>query len=266
MVTKTLAPLVAAALAVAAGTASAQAFREEQQVRIARADRWEPGAPDGFCRMRVYVDGNARVELHGDQVIVRTRSGRRSYDTGTRCNQPLPAATVTDFRVTTESGRGAVTDVVAPAPDNGFTAGMTVNDPRGGGDTYEMLVAWHNPEPIAPPVAVAQAPMSVAVVPAPPPAIAVAEAPPFNEERACQDRIRRDFLGRNDETAYLEFTTQPSHSDTGPVRERIRGEAWARNRNESRPMTYECLVNHITDRVLASSYELGPRRTYGSLY
>ena len=264
MASKTLAPLVAAALAVVAGTASAQGSRDEQQVRIARADRWEPGAPDGFCRMRVYVDQNARVELHGDQVIVRTRSGRRSYDTGTRCNQPLPTATVTDFRVTTEAGRGSVTDVVAPAPNNGFTAGMTIDDPRGGGDTYELLVAWHNPAPVAPPVAVA-APPAVAVVPVAP-AVTVAEAAPFDEERACQDRIRRDFLARNDETAYLEFTTQPSHYDTGPVRERIRGDAWARNRNESRPVTYECLVNHITDRVLASSYELGPRRTYGSLY
>ena len=267
MASKTLAPLVAAALAVAAGTASAQTYREEAQVRIARADRWEPGAPDGFCRMRVYVDQNARVELHGDQVIVRTRSGRKSYDTGTRCNQPLPTQSVTDFRVTTEAGRGAVMDVVAPAPNNGFTAGMTIDDPRGGGDTYELLVAWHNPAPVAPPpIEVAQAPTTVAVVPAPAPAVTVAEAPPFNEERACQDRIRRDFLARNDETAYLEFTTQPSHYDTGPVRERIRGDAWARNRNESRPVTYECLVNHITDRVLASSYELGPRRTYGSLY
>jgi len=258
MDSRTLAALAATALAVAAGAASAQPYREEQQVRIARADRWDPGAPDGFCRLRVYVDRNARVELHADQVIVRTRSGERSYDTGSRCNQPLPEQAVTDFRVTTEAGRGAVMDVMAPAPNNGFTAGMTIDDPRGGGDTYELLVAWHNPAAIPPPA-------PVAVVPAPAPSIAVAE-PAFDEARACQDRVRHDFLARNDDTAYLEFTTAPTRHDTGPVRERIRGEAWARNRNESRSLTYECLVNHITDRVLASSYELGPRRTYGALY
>ena len=271
MRSKTLAPLVAAALSIAAGAASAQG--EEQVARIVRADEWNPGAADGFCRLRVFVDDSARLELHGDQVIVRTLSGKRNHDAGSRCNQPLPVQAVTDFRVTTEAGRGAVIDVVAPARDNGFTAGMTIDDRRTGGDMYEILVAWHNPGVVASPpreVAVAPEPvppLAVTVAPTPAPRVAIADPlPDFDEARACQDRVRHDFLARNDDTAYLEFTTAPSFHDTGPIRERIRGDAWARNRNESRPMTYECLVNHVTNRVLSASYELGPRRTYGSLY
>jgi hypothetical protein len=258
MKSKILVTLVAATLGLAAATASAQTYREEQSVRVARADRWEPGAPEGFCRLRVYVDDSARIELHGDQVIVRTHSGGRAHDTGTRCNQPLPAQPVEDFRVTSEGGRGAVVDVVTPSRANGFTAGLTIDDPRGGGDTYELLVAWRNPAAMpVPPVAVA---------PEPVPPLAAADAVPFDDARACQDRVRRDFLARNDDTAYLEFTAAPSVHDQGPIRERIRGQAWARNRNESRPMSYECLVNYRTNRVLASSYELGPHRIYGSLY
>jgi hypothetical protein len=250
MGSRTVAPIVATALAAIAGGAWAQP--EEQVARVARADEWNPAAADGFCHLRLYVDENARVELHGDQVVVRTASGRRSHDTGTRCNQPLPAQPVADFRVTAEGGRGAVMDVVAPARDNGFTAALTIDDRRAGGDTYEILVAWHNPGTIvAPPVAVATAST-------PPPVLAEA-LPVFDDARACQDRVRRDFLARNDDTADVEFTTAPTRQDTGPVRQRIRGDAWARNRNESRPMTYECVVNHLTDRVLASSYELGPQ-------
>jgi hypothetical protein len=253
--------LVAAALALPAGAASAQST-DEQSVRVARADRWDPGAPDGFCRLRVYVDDNARVELHGDQVIVRTHAGRRAYDTGSTCNQPLPTQPVEDFRVTSESGRGAVVDVVTPSRGNGFTAGLTIDDPRGGGDTYELLVAWRNPGAVTPPpVAVAPQPL-----PAPLPPVASADPAPFDDSRACQDRVRAEFLARNDETAYLEFNAPPTVHDQGPIRERIRGHAWARNRNETRPMSYECLVNYRTNRVLSSSYELGPRRTYGSLY
>ena len=251
MQTKTLATLVAGALAIAAGTASAQTYRDEQAVRIAHADRWQPGAPDGFCRLRVHVDDNARVELHEDQVIVRTGSGRRAYDAGSSCNQPLPMHPVRDFRVTSESGRGNVRDVVAPARDNGFTAGITIDDPRGGGDIYELLVAWRNPASLpAPPLA---------TLPPPVPPVALAERAPYDDTRACHDRVRQDFLARNDATADLEFTSPPSRYEAGPVRERIRGEAWARNANESRPMTYECLVDPRGNTVVAASYELGAR-------
>ena len=46
---------------------------------------------------------------------------------------------------------------------------------------------------------------------------------------------------------------------------RIRGRAFARNRNESRMLTYECVLNDRTNRVLSASYDLrGPAR-YSSL-
>jgi hypothetical protein len=252
MQTRTLATLVAGALALAAGTTSAQTDRDEQAVRVAHADRWEPGAPDGFCRLRLYVDANARVELHEDQVIVRTGAGRRAYDTGSRCNQPLPVHPVRDFRVTAESGRGQLLDVVAPARDNGFTAGLTIDDPHGGGDTYELLVAWRNPAAQAAP------PVALALPPVPP--VALAAPTRYDDTVACQERVRRDFLARNDGTADLEVTSAPTRYDAGPVRDRLRGEGWARNANEARPMGYECLVDPRTNAVIASSYELGARR------
>jgi hypothetical protein len=78
--------------------------------------------------------------------------------------------------------------------------------------------------------------------------------------------VRGDFLARNrDGDAYLEFTGAPSRDDAGPNRERIRGEAWARNRVQSRPLTYECIVNERTNRVVTSNYEVRARGRYSSL-
>jgi hypothetical protein len=242
--------IVAAALAGTAGAAAAQSFGAEElaTTRIARAPEWSPGNPDGFCRLRVWVDDRARVELRGDQVMVRMHSGRRSYDTGTACNQPLPFHRVEDFRVTSESGRGALLDVAAPARSNDFTGALTIDDPQGGGDTYEILVAWRNPgPPIVAPVAVGE------------------PYPAFDDARACQARVRRDFLARNEPGAWLEFTAAPLRDDMGPRRDRIRGEAWARGRFEARPVAYECVVNERTNRVVASSYEVLPPRRYGAL-
>jgi len=54
--------------------------------------------------------------------------------------------------------------------------------------------------------------------------------------------------------------------DVGTNRERIRGEGWARNRLESRAVTYECVVNGRTNRVVTASYEMRPRGRYSSLY
>ena len=76
--------------------------------------------------------------------------------------------------------------------------------------------------------------------------------------------VRGDFIARNrDGDAYLEFTSVPLRDEAGANRERIRGEAWARNRVESRPISYECVLNERSNRVLSSSYEVLPRGRVG---
>jgi len=124
---------------------------------------------------------------------------------------------------------------------------VTIEDPQNGGDSYELVVAWSNP--------------------AGRPAATVSSSDPYpyyDETRACQDRVRRDFLAKNEDDAYLEFTGVATRDEVGPNRERIRGDAWARNRDESRPMSYECVLNDRTNRVLSASYEMRGRR-YSSI-
>lgn len=208
---------------------------------------WTLNAPDGQCRVRVFVDDKAQIQMRGDQIIVQTTSGRRSFDQGSVCTQPLPFHRVEDFRVTLEQGRGRVSDVNQPNRRNNFTGSVTVEDPQNGGDSYELRIAWRNAESGAP--------------------VALNDPYPyFDEVRACQDRVRSDFIARlrerdrDPDDAYLEFTGVPVRDEVGANRERIRGEAWVRGRERSRPMSYECVLNERNNRVLSTNFEFGRGR------
>ncbi|HXF77424.1 MAG TPA: hypothetical protein VN598_01060 [Usitatibacter sp.] len=245
---KHIAAAVAAALALGgAAAAQAQDYRsgDYYTYRLARAPDWNLAAAAGSCHLRVWVDDRAQVQLRGDEIIVNTKSGKRSYDQGSSCTQPLPFHAVDNFRVAAASGRGQVVEVRDPNRRNDFTGALTIVDPQSGGDTYDVVVSWNNP-------------------PGAPAAVALADSPypVFDETRACQDRVRRDFLSRNDVDAYLEFTEWAHRDDVGGDRERITGRGWARNRDDSRPITYECVMNMRSNRVQSASYDVrGPLRT-----
>jgi len=215
--------------------------------RVAPATpEWNLNAADGQCRVRVFVDDKAQIQLRGDQIIVLTQSGRRSFDQGSVCTQPLPFHRVENFRVSLEQGRGRVSDVNSPNRRNNFTGAITVEDPQSGGDNYELVVAWSNPEGDRAPVAKND------------------PYPYFDEVRACQDRVRVDFFARQrereNEDAYIEFTGTPVRDEIADNRERIRGDAWVRVRDRSRAIGYECVLNDRTNRVLTTSFEFRPRR------
>jgi hypothetical protein len=247
---KLIGAAVASALSLGAAlTASAQDYRNDSYTyRLGRAPDWNVNAADGMCRLRIWVDDRATVSLRGDQIVVNTATGKRSFDQGSVCTQPLPFNNVQDFRVTADHARGQIIEVREPTRRNNYTGALTIVDPQNGGETYDLVVAWNNP----------------GARPAEP--LALNDPYPyFDETRACQDRVRRDFLSKNDGDAYLEFTGMSDRETLGSNRERIRGEAWARNRAESRGITYECVLNDRTNRVLSSSYELRGRGRYSML-
>jgi hypothetical protein len=264
---------VASVLALgAAATAFAQdyTYHGNYTYRLGRAPDWNVSAPDGTCHLRIWVDDRARVQLHGDQITVDTHSGKRSFDEGSVCTQPLPVGPVADFNVTTARGRGQVIEVRPPDPGNNYTGAMTVIDPQNGGDTYDIVVSWHNPG--APAVAaVPVEPLAAAPVQplVPPPVYAQAPAyTPDAQTQHCHERVRGQFLGRNpDSGAFMDFTGAPTrHRVNGNV-EVVRGEAWAGNRYESRQVTYACEFNIGSSAVQSANYDLhGPaRRRYSSL-
>jgi len=256
---------VAGALGLgAAAAASAQdtyMYRDNFTYPMVHAPDWNVAAADGMCRLRIWVDDRARVQLHGDQIVVDTNSGKRSFDQGSVCTQPLPASEVTDFRVTTERGRGQVVEVRPPERRNNYTTAMTVVDPQNGGDTYDIVVSWHNP---GAPVAVAPvAPLAAAPVYAPAPAYV-----PDAQTEHCYQRVRGQFIGRNpDSGAFMDFTGTPTRERVNGTVEVLRGEAWAGNRYEARQVSYACEFNIGSSAVQSANYDLhGPaRRRYSKL-
>ena len=241
--------LAGGAIALGVASAHAQSYRwsNDDSFRVGRATDWDIAAMDGHCRLLIWVDDKAEVQMRGDQIIVRTHSGKRSYDQGSVCNQPMPYHRVQDFRVVTERGRGTVFDVNPPNRRNDFTSSLVIDDPQPGGETYLVSLAWRNPgtrraEPIA----------------------SADPLPFYDETRACQERVRADFLRRNDD-AYIEFTSVPYRDELGGDRERIRGDAWVRDRFDSRPMDYECVLNERNNRVLSAAYEVRGRDRLSSL-
>ncbi len=240
--------LIVAACAGALAAAFAAQAQDTYTYRIGRANDWNVAAADGACHLRIWVDDKATVKLRGDQIIVDTRSGKRSFDQGSTCSQPLPFHPVGNFRVTTAQGRGTVMEVREPNRRNDFTGELTIVDPQNGGDSYDVVVAWNNGNVRVAPVAAGE------------------PYPYYDETRACQERVRREFLTRNDVDAYLEFNGVASRDEMAGERERIFGNAWVRNRDDSRPITYECVVNLRTSRVMTATYDVrGPAR-YSSLY
>src|SRR3982750_3328539 len=192
---------VAGALALGASLAApAQEYRYDDQYvyRLGRAADWNLNAETGSCHLRIWVDDRASVQLRGDQIIVNTRTGKRSFDEGSVCTQPLPFGHVEDFRVVANEARGRIVDVREPNRRNNFTGSVAIDDPQPGAATYDLVVSWRNVDRPAAPVA------------------ANDPYPYFDETRACQDRVRREFLGKNDDDTYIEFTGMTERNAAGP--------------------------------------------------
>ena len=256
--TRKLIPIaVGAALAACASLAFAEdrVYRIDDETHvIRRAPEWNLAANEGMCRLRIWVDDKARVRLQGDRITVETDSGKRAFDQGSVCTQPLPEHAVDNFHVEVAHGRGTVMEVREPDRHNGYTGTVSVADPQNGGDTYELIMAWNTPGPV---VGMAPAPVPV---PVPEPGYVT-----FDQTRACQDKVRAEFLQRNrDGDAYVEFDSPAAIDRLGTERSTIHGSAWARNRSESRPIAYECTMNDRTQRVLTASYDMrgNPRVSY----
>lgn len=238
---------VLTALALASGAAMAQTSHS----KVAQRD-WMPGAPEGRCQIRVMVDDTALVRMRGDDLWVETIHGDRAYDEGTTCNQALPLDRVSDFRITYDRGRGSVSEVQVPSRRNDYTGTIEVHDPQNGAAHYVIDVAWNNaPRTI---VGSAEGYSSGGYVGRDP-------APGFDPWRACQEQVSAEFVRRNTGDAYLEFNGSPGRESLGGERQRVYGEAFARNRTSTRQVNYECVMNDRTMRVENIAYAFaGPTR------
>ncbi len=218
---------IAAVLFLSAGFA-----QSEIQLRVRQQPGWDPRAREGRCEVRVWVDHQAELRIRGDGIFVRTVEGARSYDEGSACSQPLPYNSIRDFRLSQTAGRNRVALVQEPNRMNNYTALLSINDEQGGGDHYAFEVTWgsEGDRPNAP-------------------------APFFDDVRACQDSVRQRFLSRNGRGSYVDFEGSADRQNQGQGREFIRGRGAAKNWNESRDLTYSCVIDTRSGQVQSGDYQ-----------
>jgi hypothetical protein len=208
--------------------------QSEFQMQPRHMNGWNPGAPQGRCRLLLWVDQRADVRIRGWDIWVRTVQGAPSRDEGSECNQPMPAS-VSNFQIRTVKGRGRVWVSQLPNPGNRYQAVVSIDDKQGGASSYVVDVNWVRGGPPPGPVP-------------PPPGN-------FDGARACQDSVRAEFLRRNrGNAASIKFHGPPNQNNIGGNRTNIQGRAQARSQYESRDMTYTCVVSYNRRQVESANY------------
>jgi hypothetical protein len=225
-------------------TASAALGQSEIQMRARQQPGWDVRAREGRCEIRVWVDNRAEVRMRGDTIFVRTMEGSKGRDEGSSCSQPIPYNGVRGFQVHQTAGRNRVALAQEPSRANNYTAMVAIDDPQGGGDNNAFEVTWQAE-----------------------PNVAAAPAPFFDDVRACQDTVRARFQSQNGRGAYIDFDAfadrwgadQSQNRDQGQGRHRgqesIQGHGSARSFNESRELTYSCLIDTRQNQVLSGNYQ-----------
>jgi len=227
-------------------TSSAAFAQGEIQLRARQLPGWDARTREGHCQVRIWVDNRAEVRMRGDQIFVRTLEGSKSRDDGSECSQPIPYNSVRDFQVRQIAGRGKVLLSQEPDRMNNFTAMLTIADTQSGGDNYAFEVNWRA-EPL----------------------VTNTPAPFFDDVRACQDMVRQRFVSQNGRGSYIDFETFADRQDPNQGRgqgqaqgrgrnrfqETIQGRGSARSYNESRELTYSCVVDTRQLQVLSGLYQ-----------
>jgi hypothetical protein len=209
----------------------------EIQLRVRQQPGWDVRAREGRCNIRVWVDNRAEVRMRGDAIYVRTLQGSKGRDEGSECSQPLPYNSVRDFQIRQTEGRSRVTLAEEPSRTNNFTAMILVNDNQGGGDNYAFEVTWRAEN-----------------------GVTVAPAPFFDDVRACQDAVRQRFLSQNGRGSYIDFDGfadrkgSPGRSQGKGGQESIQGRGNARRPNETRDLTYSCVIDLRRNQVVSGVY------------
>jgi hypothetical protein len=215
------------------------------QLHARQLPGWDARAREGRCEIRVWVDNRAEVRMRGDTIFVRTLEGSKSRDEGSECSQPLPYNSVRDFQIRQTAGRSQVALAQEPNRMNNYTAMLAINDTQGGGDNYAFEVAWRADADVT-----------------------AAPAPFFDDVRACQDAVRQRFQSQNGRGSYIDFNGfadrrgQYQDQDRGRQyqgrnrgQESIQGQGSARRWNESRNITYSCVIDTRQNQVVSEIYQ-----------
>jgi hypothetical protein len=242
----------------------------DMQLHARQMPGWDARAREGRCDIRLWVDNRAEVRMRGDTIFVRTLEGSRGRDEGSSCSQSLPYNSVNNFQIRQTAGRSRINLAQEPTRMNNYTAMIAIEDRQGGGDNYAFEVTWSSQGDVV-----------------------NAPAPFFDDVRACQDMVRQRFLTQNGRGSYIDFETfadrqgqnqnqyqyqnqnqyrgqdqsqvlgqgqrqrqvQGRNTNRNLNQETIQGRGGARSWNESRDITYSCVVDTQRGQVVSADYQ-----------
>src|SRR5580658_5390998 len=101
------------------------------------------------CEIRLMVDQQVEVSLHGDTIGVHTLTGADARDNGSECSAPLPGQVVDGFTLAVKKKHGEVRLVSDPSTRNSFTATVFIHNNPGGDGLYDFRLSWNAPPPSA---------------------------------------------------------------------------------------------------------------------
>jgi hypothetical protein len=114
----------------------------DTQFRISRMTRTDVPPGKGQCDIRLQVDNEVDVSVHGDMVMIHTLAGRDPRDDGSECNAPLPDRNIEGFNFEVKDSRNEIRLMAAPSRRNNFTAVVHIRDSAGGEGRYHFRLSW----------------------------------------------------------------------------------------------------------------------------
>jgi len=114
----------------------------DTQFRVRKMMRNDVPLGKGQCDIRLRIDDEAEVTVHGDMVFIRTLSGRDGRDDGSECNEPLPDRNIGRVNFEVLDRRGDIVLLAEPSRRNNFSAIVRIRDNESGEGRYHFRLSW----------------------------------------------------------------------------------------------------------------------------
>jgi hypothetical protein len=114
----------------------------DTQFRVRKMTRNDVPPGKGQCDIRLQVDNEVDVSVHGDMVTIHTLAGRDPRDDGSECNLPLPDRNIEGFSYEVKESRNDIRLMAEPSRRNNFTALVHIRDTAGGEGRYQFRLSW----------------------------------------------------------------------------------------------------------------------------
>jgi len=99
------------------------------------------GNSNGSARWTAQIDGRVRVSFRNNQAFTERLSGGDVRGEQVNFNSAMPRRPV-DVEINKLRGRGDVTIIQRPSPENNYTLVIDIDDREGGSDVYDLQLNW----------------------------------------------------------------------------------------------------------------------------